>query len=399
LSLDSLLLITIPVIAALVGWLTNKLAVYMTFYPIEYVGKRPFGWQGIIPSKADKMATKAVTLVTTKLISVEEQFDKLDPNEIAKEMEPQLNVLSKSIIETAMKSDLPLVWNLMPERQKQQMYAETAAQFPKVISNLMSEVKQKLPELLDIDRMMIEGLTEDPEMLNHIFLKCGEEEFKFIEKSGLYFGFLFGVVQMIIWNYFQFWWLLPAGGLVVGYLTNFLALKLIFRPVEPVKIGPIKIQGLFMKRQNEVAEEYAKILAGNLLTAKQILNFIIDTNGIQKIADICYTQVDQMVDNTTGSTRKMLLQLAIGKDKYQRIKRRAAEMLIAALPTSLTGIFDYADEALEIEHTLSSKLKSLSKLEFEDVLHPIFKEDETTLIIVGAVLGGIAGVIQMAFML
>lgn len=371
----------------------------MTFYPIEYVGKRPFGWQGIIPSKADKMATKAVTLVTTKLISVEEQFDKLDPNEIAKEMEPQLNVLSKSIIETAMKSDLPLVWNLMPERQKQQMYAETAAQFPKVISNLMSEVKQKLPELLDIDRMMIEGLTEDPEMLNHIFLKCGEEEFKFIEKSGLYFGFLFGVVQMIIWNYFQFWWLLPAGGLVVGYLTNFLALKLIFRPVEPVKIGPIKIQGLFMKRQNEVAEEYAKILAGNLLTAKQILNFIIDTNGIQKIADICYTQVDQMVDNTTGSTRKMLLQLAIGKDKYQRIKRRAAEMLIAALPTSLTGIFDYADEALEIEHTLSSKLKSLSKLEFEDVLHPIFKEDETTLIIVGAVLGGIAGVIQMAFML
>lgn len=398
-SLDSLFLLTIPVIAAIVGWLTNKLAVYMTFYPVEYVGKRPFGWQGIIPSKAHKMATKAVTLVTTKLISVEEQFDKLDPHEIAKEMEPQLNVLSKSIIEAVMKSELPLVWNLMPERQKQQMYEETAAQFPKVIANLMQEIKQKLPDLLDIDRMMVEGLTQDPEMLNHIFLKCGEQEFKFIEKSGLYFGFFFGLVQMIIWNYFQFWWLLPAGGLVVGYLTNYLALKLIFRPVEPVRIGPIQVQGLFMKRQNEVAEEYAKILAGNLLTAKQILNFIIDTNGIQKIADICHTQVDQMVDNTTGSTRKMLLQLAIGKDKYQRIKRRAAEMLIAALPTSLTGIFDYADEALEIEHTLNSKLKSLSKLEFEDVLHPIFKEDETILIIVGAVLGGIAGVIQMAFIL
>jgi uncharacterized membrane protein YheB (UPF0754 family) len=41
----------------------------------------------------------------------------------------------------------------------------------------------------------------------------------------------------------------------------------------------------------------------------------------------------------------------------------------------------------------------LSKYEFEDVLRPIFQEDEFTLIVVGAVLGAVAGFIQMAFVI
>ena len=48
---------SIPIVAALVAWATNWVAVQMTFYPIEFFGVRPFfGWQGIIPSKAEKMA-------------------------------------------------------------------------------------------------------------------------------------------------------------------------------------------------------------------------------------------------------------------------------------------------------------------------------------------------------
>mgnify|MGYP007000240031 len=45
--------LSIPVIAALIGWSTNWLAIKMTFYPLEFIGKPPLlGWQGIIPSKA-----------------------------------------------------------------------------------------------------------------------------------------------------------------------------------------------------------------------------------------------------------------------------------------------------------------------------------------------------------
>ena len=79
----------IPFMSGLIGWFTNVLALEMTFHPIEYVGiewfrikDQPwglFGWQGIIPTKAEKMARTTVTLMTTRLFSLEELFARIDP--------------------------------------------------------------------------------------------------------------------------------------------------------------------------------------------------------------------------------------------------------------------------------------------------------------------------------
>ena len=70
---DLLKLSSIPIIAALVGWATNWLAVQLTFYPVKFTGIPPiFGWQGIIPSKARKMAELCVDSVLSKLVTVSE---------------------------------------------------------------------------------------------------------------------------------------------------------------------------------------------------------------------------------------------------------------------------------------------------------------------------------------
>ena len=58
LSYGSYLLI--PFIAALAGWSTNWLAIKMTFYPLEYVGRFPFGWRGVVPSRIAKFASGLV---------------------------------------------------------------------------------------------------------------------------------------------------------------------------------------------------------------------------------------------------------------------------------------------------------------------------------------------------
>ena len=46
-----LIYLAIPITSALVGWLTNVVAIKMTFYPLNFIGIKPIGWQGIIPSK------------------------------------------------------------------------------------------------------------------------------------------------------------------------------------------------------------------------------------------------------------------------------------------------------------------------------------------------------------
>ena len=66
----------IPWVAGFVGYITNVLALEMTFYPVEFWGieifrikTEPwglFGWQGIIPTKARKMVSQEISMLSTR---------------------------------------------------------------------------------------------------------------------------------------------------------------------------------------------------------------------------------------------------------------------------------------------------------------------------------------------
>lgn len=394
--------------AALVGWITNVIAIKMTFYPLVFKGYpmkntphpaiQGLGWQGIIPSKAGKIAGISVDLLTSKLVDVKEQFSKIDPDIVSKEMQPTVARLSKNIINEAMTDQIPLIWKVLPEFRKKAIYKSAAKEFPLVTKSIMIEVRDNITDLFDLKNMAVESLVKNPQLLNELFLKCGKQEFKFIERSGIYFGFLFGVIQMFIWNFYPAWWILPVGGLVVGFATNWLALKMIFEPTDPIKLGPIKIQGLFIKRQQEVAVEYAKIVAGNIMTVDKIFDRLLNSDKSNKLVEIVTQNVLNGVDKTAGF-HKSIIQISAGTEKYEAIKQIALERFLEELPKSVKQIFDYAGEALDLEYTLREKMSALAPSDFVGVLRPAFQEDEWILILVGTALGCAAGFLQLFFLM
>jgi len=385
--------LSIPFISALVGWVTNIVAINMTFYPINYIGIRPFGWQGIIPSKAKKIAETAVELWTTKLLDIGVQFSKIKPEKVAEEMAPSIDLLSIQIIDEVMEAKLPKIWRKAPQTIKQNIYNKVSENLPSVVENMMQEVKSHFSTMLDLKHLSVVALTQNKVLLNQMFLKCGEAEFKFIKKSGLYFGFIFGLIQMIVWYFFPLWWILPLFGILVGYFTNFLALKLIFRPLNPIKIGKLIIQGMFIRRQKEVAVEYSKIVASKIITIENIFEYIIRGPGSEKLEKIVQKQIEYTINETAGLL-KSLVEISTGSQLFTHIRNIACFRFMQELPMNIRHVFGYAENALNLEHILREKMQGLSPLEFESFLRPVFKEDETTLIIVGAILGGLAGLVQ-----
>ena len=118
------LYLSIPLTSAFVGWITNVLAIKMTFYPLDFIGIRPFfGWQGIIPSKAVKMSTISVDLWTTKLVSVKDLFEQIDPKKVAKEMRPEFDRISKEIMDEIMEEQAPEAWSKIPDSIKKVIYS------------------------------------------------------------------------------------------------------------------------------------------------------------------------------------------------------------------------------------------------------------------------------------
>lgn len=80
----------------------------------------------------------------------------------------------------------------------------------------------------------------------------------------------------------------------------------------------------------------------------------------------------------------------------RRLAPQVVELYVAHLPEQIMYMEDYFDEALRIEETLVNGLKAMPSRDFEDVLHPIFQEDEWLLILVGGILGALVGVFQVA---
>ncbi|WP_423821869.1 DUF445 domain-containing protein [Salinisphaera sp. SPP-AMP-43] len=388
--------LSMPVISAVVGYITNVVAIRMMFHPIEFVGLvRPYlGWQGIVPRKASKMTGIAVDTITESLITEAEMFGRIKPDEVATEIEGPVLVLVDDVIDTVMSRHHAWLWSSLPDGLRATLKWRLRAQAPEIVASVTREVQDNIHYLFDLKSMITRVLVREKRLLNHVFLKTGHDEFVFIGRSGAYFGFAFGLIQMLVWIFWQPWWLLPAFGVLVGLATNWLALKMIFNPKRGRRIGPFRIQGLFFKRQNEVAADYGDLVADHIITPEQIVAEMLDGPYGDKLRALIRREVDSAIDHAMRNTRTVV-DWTLGADDYERLKTEAIDEVIAELPAMLARLTGYAERTMAIRQTLVERLQSLTPHQFEAMLRPAFEEDEWILIAVGAVLGFMVGWFQL----
>lgn len=396
------LYISIPFISGFIGYVTKIIAIKMMFGPLEFKGVRlfgiPLGWQGIVPRKAEKMATTAVELMTTKLIKPEEIFARLDPKRIAKEIELPLMAAAEDITREVAQEYQPGLWEGMPEFARRRLIKRVQAKAPEIVEYIMSEVQNDVKKYFDIKHMVINNLLKDKRLLNDIFKKVGRQEFKFFTNVGFVFGFAIGLVQLLCWILFKQPWMLPAFGGFVGFFSDWMALQMMFRPLQPKKIMGFTIQGLFIKRQNEVAGDYAALISKQLLTSGNMMEELFTGTNSDKVIELVGRHVKQEIDQQAGIVKPLVV-YAMGGQKYQSLKEQVAIRIMAQLPDTMKYIESYAEDAMDIRNTLVTRMQQLTPEEFEGMLRPAFKEDEWTLIIVGAVLGFLVGEMQIHLML
>ena len=396
-SIELLQYLSIPVIAAFIGWATNWLAIKMTFYPLEFMGKPPLlGWQGIIPSKARKMAAISVDATISKIGTVQEIFEQIDPKVLAAHIISNVEPRTEEYVDELMVREYPTFWENLPASARSMVYDRVRKSTPHLVDNLVDDVSANIEDLLDIKGMVIERLAKDKRLLNRIFLECGDAEFRFIINSGFYFGFLFGLVQMTVWYFYQSWWVLPFFGLLVGYATNWIALNVIFRPLHEKKVGPLRLQGLFLKRQPEVAESFCHIVTHEILTVGNIVNAILEGPKGDRASNMVKKHMKPLVDETAG-LGKALTQVAFGATGFATLKAQVGQKALEISRISFNNPVFEADRARAVKSIMVERMIALSSEEFQDLLRPCFQEDEIKLILVGAFLGFAAGVGQLVF--
>lgn len=390
------LLLVVPVVTAFIGYATNWAAIRMIFHPKEFVGVWRIGWQGVLPARAETFANDVADTVTSEILSARDLAARFDPDEIEEVFGDILDEYTYELVWEATEIVQPLIWEEWgPEGQR--LVVDLVKEESRGIArDVFDDLQGISDEVLDLHRLVTSLLTgENLDRLIRLFKQMGHKEFRFIEIYGAGFGFLVGLIQVAFFGVFGHWWVLPLVGAVVGLGTNWLAIQMIFRPRQPVQVGPLRYQGMFPKRQHEIARDYGRIAAGEIFTPRNLFRLITEGEAGERIARGVLGRVRDQIEAQRG-TIEVLTQTRVTEAQIAEIQAMLVQRVQEAAPDIEPRLEEYVEQKLDIENLVSGKLSSLSKPDFERMLRGLLEEDEWILIALGGALGFAIGVVQAA---
>jgi uncharacterized membrane protein YheB (UPF0754 family) len=277
---------------------------------------------------------------------------------------------------------------------KQAVFARVRSQLPKIIKNITEEIGQNVDQLIDAKLMVINYFVLHPELLNELFLIMGRKELRFMKNFGFYFGLpmgfgLFGILQV-----FPHWYVLPLGGVVIGWVVNYLGITMIFAPVHPAWWAPWR-QGLMIKRQGEVTEMYAEMVADKVITLQNIGNELLTGARSDRTLQLLEDSLRPAVDNAVGPARAAV-RVAIGTKEYDQIRSSVASEATGFAPIAFNDAAFSKQQSGKIYTFVVEQMRQMGPDDFVEMLRSAIKQDEWLLFFHGGALGFFAGLLHLA---
>lgn len=379
----------IPFISALAGWGTNWLAIKMTFYPLDYIGRFPFGWQGVVPSRTRKFASGMVDTTIGRIGGLPAIVDAVDMDEVKAYFLDAATPMIAEAVHGLMREQKRVMWENLPAPTKKLVFDIVELELRAGIDSLATDLHDHVERLLDLRELVVTKCEENPDLLNQMVFACAQKELSFLIRSGALFGFGFGVVQALVWFFLPQWWVLPFFGFLVGTMTNWIAIQLIFTPLEPKAIGPFVVQGLFLKRQKEIAAEYSRMFTEEVLTVQEVVRTLTHGERSDRTLAMLRTHISRIMEHNL--IVQLVTQAAMGPEGYADLKDAALEKAIQYTEELAEDTSFNREQAKAVQAMLKDRLTSQPPREFQDLVRPIFHDDEWILVAIGGALGALVG--------
>ncbi|MGX8126808.1 DUF445 family protein [Clostridioides difficile] len=185
--------------------------------------------------------------------------------------------------------------------------------------------------------------------------------------------------------------ILAVIGGFIGYVTNVVAIKLIFRPIEPIKIPILNIEivGLIPKRRAEIAANVGEIIQEEFLSMDEILANIITDEDKEEVVRYIKARVKIIIHEKVSfipSGIKNMIQDYLGEIIESEVKQSIDELS--------KNIINKANERIDIQKMVEDKINELDLYELEEIIIKIAKKELKHIEFLGLVLGFLIGIVQ-----
>lgn len=188
--------------------------------------------------------------------------------------------------------------------------------------------------------------------------------------------------------------LIPIISAFIGWVTNWVAIKMLFHPREPKKVLGITFQGIFPKRQQQFAEKLGKLVSAEFLSFEDIEEKISNPDNLKKIMPMIENHVDDFL-RTRLSTEMPVISMFIGDKTIIKLKEAFMKEIEVLFPQVMKQYAANLKTELDLEQIVIQKVSGFSSDKLEEVLYQIMSKEFRFVEIIGAVIGFIIGAVQV----
>jgi len=191
------------------------------------------------------------------------------------------------------------------------------------------------------------------------------------------------------------WTVVPAVGALIGYGTNRLAVRMIFRPLEPRRVLGMRIQGLVGRRQPDLAEAIGRVVGGHLVRHEDLVRAL----GQMDLRTLVDDALSKGLEPRIAELRALpMVGAFLTDERVGDLRRRFVDGILEDTD-GLVEVFERALESgLDIERLVREKVAEFEVAKLESLVLEVASRELRSIELLGAALGGLIGLLQAALL-
>ena len=179
----------------------------------------------------------------------------------------------------------------------------------------------------------------------------------------------------------------------IGWITNWVAIKMLFRPHNEINLGLFKIQGLIPKRRAEIGIGIADVIQNELISIKDVIANIDREEFSRRLNDL----IDDVLEKNlkTKVKEKFPVMQMFFSDKMAKDVSNTIKGIVMENQEKIFEIFsNYAEENIDFSTIIKDKISNFSLDKLEEIINGLAKKELKHIEVIGAILGAFIGLVQ-----
>lgn len=197
------------------------------------------------------------------------------------------------------------------------------------------------------------------------------------------------LIDFVSWKTYA----VPLIGAFIGWITNFIAIKMLFHPRRPVKVLFLTFQGIFPKNKPRIANKLGTVVQRDLINFSDIKDRLKDPDALSNFKEEIALKIDDAIRDRID--KNPILKNIVPDQFIQNIHKAIVKEIELNLPEVIESSITKIEQKLDIQELVRNKVSNFSDEKLENILMDITSREFKFIEIIGGVLGLLIGILQL----